>query len=217
MINIYKITNKINGKIYIGQTAKSIKERFNQHCLKWSCCTKLKNAINKYGKENFIIEQIDHAHTLEEANCKEIFYINFYNSQINGYNLAGGGYTTNPSTRKKVICLDTNEIFESATECAKHLNTKVENVARVCRGERPTLFEKRFAYLDENNKPITSVINFNTKKSKRKVRCIETGIEYESSKQASDLFGLSRFAVGYACQKEGRTCGGYHWEYVEAV
>ena len=71
--------------------------------------------------------------------------------------------------------------------------------------------------MDENNKPITSVINFNTKKSKRKVRCIETGIEYESSKQASDLFGLSRFAVGYACQKEGRTCGGYHWEYVEAV
>ena len=63
MINIYKITNKINGKIYIGQTAKSIKERFNQHCLKWSCCTKFKYAINKYGKENFIIEQIDHAHT----------------------------------------------------------------------------------------------------------------------------------------------------------
>ena len=165
---VYKITYP-NGKIYIGQTIKTIQERFNQHCLKWSCCTKLKNAINKYGKDNFMIEQIDHAHTQEKADNKEIFYIRLYKSQINGYNLAGGGYTTNPSTRKRVICLDTNEIFDSATECAKKLNTRIDNVARGCRGERPTLFGKRFAYLDKDGKPITSVINFNTKKSKRKV------------------------------------------------
>jgi group I intron endonuclease len=59
---IYKITNTINKKIYIGQTIKSIIDRFKGHCLKASISiSAIFNAINKYGKENFLIEQIDSA------------------------------------------------------------------------------------------------------------------------------------------------------------
>ena len=62
---IYKITNKINGKIYIGQTVKSLKERFQKHC--WGTTEKdsyhlnmaIKKAIRKYGKQNFTIELIE--------------------------------------------------------------------------------------------------------------------------------------------------------------
>ena len=52
---IYKITNLVNSKIYIGQTIRSLKERFRQHIYKQGC-TYLHNAILKYGKENFKIE-----------------------------------------------------------------------------------------------------------------------------------------------------------------
>lgn len=57
---IYKITNQINGKIYIGKTLKDISSRWREHCkaAKKVCCEKrpLYMAINKYGIENFKIE-----------------------------------------------------------------------------------------------------------------------------------------------------------------
>jgi group I intron endonuclease len=75
---IYKITNNINNKVYIGQTIETIKKRWSRHT--WKCTIKrnamaITNAIIKYGKENFIIEQIDIAKSIEELNEKEIYYI----------------------------------------------------------------------------------------------------------------------------------------------
>lgn len=88
---IYKITNKINGKIYIGQTLRSLKERFDQH-KKSKGCLALYSAMKKHGKENFIIEQIDLARSLEELNKKETEWIVKTNSLFpNGYNLNTGG------------------------------------------------------------------------------------------------------------------------------
>jgi group I intron endonuclease len=92
---IYKITNNINNKVYIGQTIETIKKRWSRHT--WKCTIKrnamaITNAIIKYGKENFIIEQIDIAKSIEELNEKEIYYIDLYNSMSpNGYNLVTGG------------------------------------------------------------------------------------------------------------------------------
>jgi group I intron endonuclease len=93
---IYKITNKINGKIYIGQTTKSIERRFIQHktsARNKSISTPLTNAIKKYGEENFIIEQIDTANDIEKLNEKEIYWINILKSKDRsiGYNLKDGG------------------------------------------------------------------------------------------------------------------------------
>ena len=81
---IYKITNKINGKVYVGQTTKTLKERFEKHC--WGTTKKdsyhfnmaIKKAIKKYGKENFTIELIEEVETtkLDErevyAQCEKI-------------------------------------------------------------------------------------------------------------------------------------------------
>jgi len=67
-IKIYKISNTQNSKIYIGITKQSLKSRFNQHCIaKYSA---IGNAIRKYGKECFIMEQIDEAFSLREAGDK---------------------------------------------------------------------------------------------------------------------------------------------------
>lgn len=95
MFLIYKITNKINGKIYIGKTCRDIETRWIEHCSRANSNDKyyLHNTINKYGKENFIIEEIDKAETEEEINKLERYWINFYNSidKNNGYNLTNGG------------------------------------------------------------------------------------------------------------------------------
>lgn len=216
MFNIYKITNIINNKAYIGQTKYDINHRFQQHCSKWSCCTKLKNAIKKYGKENFNIELLDTAVTKDKADELEIKYINKYKTkeQRYGYNLQDGGYTTNPSTRKKVICLETNQIYESVSQLADEIGATVDKIARVCRGEKPTYKGFHYSYLDKYGNPINSI---HTKPNKIKVMCVETGKIYSSIKEASDTLNKSRFAVGYACQKENRTCGGYHWKYYKDV
>lgn len=90
---IYKITNLINSKIYIGQTIGSIQQRWRKHCKKSSVgCSAIRNAISKYGKENFIIEQIDNASTIEELNIKEKYWIKTIQSiSPLGYNLRSGG------------------------------------------------------------------------------------------------------------------------------
>lgn len=80
IIIIYKATNNINGKIYIGQTIHSLEYRKKQHensiNTKHSQKRAFVKAIKKYGKENFSWEIIDDsAKTLEELDLLEIYYI----------------------------------------------------------------------------------------------------------------------------------------------
>lgn len=93
-ILIYKITNTINNKIYVGKTTTSLKQRFNEHC-KFAKLNKhsthLANAIRKYGKENFKIEKIDEANSISELNLKEKYWIKRLDAVNSGYNLTAGG------------------------------------------------------------------------------------------------------------------------------
>ena len=72
---IYKITNKINGKIYIGQTIRTLRERFNAHSSKNGSHTYIGRSIKAHGKENFLIEEIDKASDINELN-KHKYYLN---------------------------------------------------------------------------------------------------------------------------------------------
>ena len=86
---IYKISNIQNNKVYIGQTIRPIKQRFYRHlndAINNILDTHFARAIRKYGKDNFIIEEIDTAQTQDELNQKEQYWIKFYNSVEEGYN-----------------------------------------------------------------------------------------------------------------------------------
>ena len=93
---IYKITNLVNGKIYIGQTVQSLEERFYKHCAKYSdklhFVMPIKQAIFKYGKENFKMELIEEC-DIELLNEREQYWIAYYDSYNNGYNCTLGGYS----------------------------------------------------------------------------------------------------------------------------
>ena len=86
---IYKITNIQNNKVYIGQTIRPVKNRFNRHindAMNNTLNTHFARAIRKYGKEKLIIEIIDEAKNQDELNLKEQYWINYYNSVKEGYN-----------------------------------------------------------------------------------------------------------------------------------
>lgn len=86
---IYKVTNRINGKIYIGQTIQPLVIRWDAHTRK-GCV--LYAAIQKYGKENFTVEQIDTATSRDELDQKEQYWIAHYDCIApKGYNLTSGG------------------------------------------------------------------------------------------------------------------------------
>src|SRR5580658_6339316 len=104
---IYKLINKANNKIYIGQTWETIKERWD-HGWGYKTCRYLQSAIDKYGKDNFRYEIITVAHTQEIADYWEIYFIEQYNSRDHnvGYNLRGGGsrgkFHHTEETKKKI-------------------------------------------------------------------------------------------------------------------
>lgn len=95
---IYKIINKINKKVYIGQTIKTFKERFKRHMsdsLNYRIDTKFSRAIRKYGQNNFIGYIIDTAITQEELDEKECYWIKYYDSVNKGYNMTDGAVDAN--------------------------------------------------------------------------------------------------------------------------
>ena len=92
MTRIYLITNLLNGKQYVGKTRYSLAHRFTQHCNNDWYHTYIHNAIKKYGKENFTIQEIC---TCPDDRWRELeqFYIKHYHTHHTegGYNITWGG------------------------------------------------------------------------------------------------------------------------------
>ena len=112
MMCVYKITNMINGKVYIGQTI-NWEERRKQHiragkadmtvCKNTTYQMSLYDDMRKYGVENFVFEVIQEVETLDELDAYEIVYIRKYRSNHPkfGYNVSYGGHPTHRISAKQ--------------------------------------------------------------------------------------------------------------------
>lgn len=81
---IYKTTNQLNGKIYVGQDSKNDDTYYGSGKY-------FKRALKKYGKENFKKEILEYCSTKKELDEREVFWITNLNSIEDGYNFATGG------------------------------------------------------------------------------------------------------------------------------
>ena len=98
---IYKISNNINDKVYIGQSIRPIEQRFHRHindAINGILDTHFARAIRKYGPEAFSIELIEECSSQEELTLREQYWIRFYDSVKNGYNETDATYKCGGNT-----------------------------------------------------------------------------------------------------------------------
>lgn len=209
---IYKITNKINEKIYIGQTVRSIKERWWNHCSSLSNCKALSSAINKYGKENFTIEEIDTAENLEELNKKEEFYIYKFNSTNNkiGYNLKTGGDN----------CIFSQEArLKMGVKSKKNWDNKKRREELSNRNKNnwknPEYRQKMY---DKKSKPfkLYKILKFSgNSRVDKKIEKKEYLNTYVNQRECAKLIDISPQSLNKCLNKDSKYCGDYYAEYLE--
>lgn len=129
---IYKITNKKNNKIYIGQSIRDINKRFQRHicdALSGRLNTHLARAIRKHGAEHFSIEILDTANSQKELTKKEKHYIVLYNSTQLGYNETDAELKTGGNTYKYKSKQDMKKIRDKISK--SKLGSKNPNSTKV--------------------------------------------------------------------------------------
>lgn len=134
---VYKHTNLINCKTYIGITSQKPNSRWGLEGKGYKNQPKFYRAIEKYGWENFSHEIVYITYSKQEALFLESQLIKKYNSIENGYNIASYG---NIET-KKIICLTINKIFDSIEEASKFANISSSNLSHYLKGEYDTCGE----------------------------------------------------------------------------
>lgn len=91
---IYKITNKINGKAYVGKTTDTVQVRWEEHLRdsrRSRCANRpLYSAIRKYGVDKFAVEVLEKV-DLENLSERETYWIEYFHTYSDGYNATSGG------------------------------------------------------------------------------------------------------------------------------
>lgn len=234
---VYMHTNKINGKKYIGLTSQHPPEKRWKKNGSGYRCGYFKNAINKYGWENFehtILE--DDIPSLKEANRLEHFYVEKYNTKIpNGYNLTDGGDGTKgikPSDdfkkRQSIIHKEQwqdEEFKERMLQYRQNPNGVYKSqefrdkISKIVSGKNNPNYGNHWTQeqkdrLREKQKQNPIYKNEQNPNAKR-IRCKETGEIFECIKFAKEKYGIkSDGSLTVALKNPNRTAAKMHWEYL---
>lgn len=211
MAYIYKITNIINNKIYIGATTKTVKDRFRSH-IKDSKSNRCKHrplykAFNEYGIDNFNIEIIEECKNCERFD-REIFWIDRLNTYNNGYNDTYGGegkqkfnydIILEELTYKRLTVKELSEKFK----CSKDI------IYQVAKENDINLKYSIDKYIKQKSKPVV-------RKDGEIITVFESIAEgaktitgYKSS------FNTKHTHISQCCKGERKTAYGYKWEFLD--
>lgn len=227
---IYMHKNKINHKVYIGQTGVELTRRFKGGS-GYASSPHFYSAIQLYGWNNFEHLILEENLTAEAADIKEKYWIELFDATnpMFGYNLSQGGKskpTGNPETNKyvSVICKETGRKFNSLAEAALWSGMKKEsasNITAQIRGEKTSAGKHpetgealHWCYkIEDIDKP-------NKKKQKpyaKKVKNLDTNEIFDSINEASQAYNITNVSISKSCKSQGQIAVGrnkkekYHW------
>lgn len=227
---IYKYTAP-NGKLYIGQTCRSLQERAGYTGIGYMQCRLFYKAIKKYGFENFKSEIIADGLTLDEANWLEKYLISYYHSAERkyGYNLSHGGEGTSgyssPEKNAKISKTKTGshasdktrKLLSEINKGKKMPKEVVEKIAAWHRGRKRSNKTKK--NISEATKRLYQTPEGKAMASKRawsKRKVTNGEVTYQSVKETAEAIGIKPDTLRKAIY-DGRAIGGYHWKYVDTV
>lgn len=208
------ITNKINNKKYIGKTLKTIEERWKEHKRAYKRKSyenrPLYRAMNKYGIENFCIEEIANCSN-EEINEKEQYFIKFYNTYHFGYNATLGGDGKQYLDHSLIIkTFNQNGLLkQTAQELGIHEDTvcevlKANNILKPSRKETAEkLYGVPVVMLSMDNETIKTFSTF--------TNAAMYIVEIQNRKK-EDYIGIIPHIV-HVCKGARKSAYGYKWEY----
>lgn len=208
---IYKITNNVNDKIYVGKTIRSLKIRFKEH-LKDSDIedNKLYRAMRKYGKENFSIEEIEEV-SKEVLSERERFWIKEYDSYYNGYNSTFGGDGESATDEEKIIEL--YRLGKTMKEISKITSYDRKTISSVLKRNFEPI-RKNTDYCSENlyNRKKVSCVNFSRTEEFEFYSMTEAAnfiIENEYTKSQNIKSVINKISL--ACSGKRQSAYGFIW------
>ena len=202
MAYVYKITNCINQKIYIGQTSFSIEKRWKEHIqdIYKHLDRPLYRALAKYGVENFIIELIEET---DFPNEREEYWIQYYQSFHNGYNVTTGG-----EGRPKVF---TPEEVEAIVTLYGQKES-IRNIAATLEMDPSTISHKltSLGYEIDNHRNLKMEVYQLDKKTNAIIA------QFESTRDAARSLGDERknAHIRECCRGLRKSAYGYKWSFV---
>lgn len=191
MIGIYKITNLINGKKYVGQSIH-IERRWKEHIYQ-NRNSAIHQAIEKYGVENFNFEIIEEC-PQSQLDEREIFWIKHFNSYENGYNLTPGGRTP--------FYYDLNAVKEIYNDC-KSMSKTAKQLGCSENAVRNMLHSLDIYNIECQQEKKVDKIDPNT------LAIITT---YDSLTQAAQTEHVSLSAISMAVNGKSKSCNGFIWK-----
>lgn len=221
---IYKITNLINQKCYIGQTTTTIEHRWGQHKTDYNNPNPMYKAFKKYGLENFKIEEVSRytRDTKEKLinilNSKEIYYINKFHSLVseNGYNLSIGGDNRGIYNCFPIDVYDRNGdlLFQcsSAKETSRLLNGyDVGSIVDCCNGKTIPRIDYIFRFKEDSfdkysiDRKTTGVPVYQFDLNGNLINT------YSSAIEAANAVGVNPSSITSVIYGINKTCKGYYW------
>lgn len=224
---IYKFTNKINGKIYIGQSI-DINARKRSHINDAYCKGKDSNcpfhqAIIKYGENEFNFEIIEEC-PKELLNEREKYWIQYYDSYHNGYNASPGGDNCGERSDGRALLLyDLEGNFVKETHniasTARELGVGYQTVYQLLQGTRKSTKGFQIKYKESEDFPKT-IEPYNSRQGGSFVvlqldKNDNILNEYKSVNEAARQTGCDCSTISKVCRGKLKTHGGFKWKYKE--
>ena len=239
---VYLITNTVNGKKYVGQTARPLGQRIREH---EHSEYPIGKAMRKYGRDKFTVEILAEGKTIEELCELERLYISVYNTTDPeyGYNLTEGGehiagwHHTEQARANISAALAGKPFTEEHKEALRQANLGTNNpmygkhltdehkakLSAALSGSNNPLYgiprsdevKQKISDTKRNN-PVSEESKINARVAASiPVLCEQTSVVYSSITEAAKALGVTRTAVSYICHGKYKSVKGFSFRFVD--